>query len=118
MKIIFQFSILRQEVHVMEKSLIEEELNEVWKSYLSLVDGIMAEGALSAKIKELMAVVLSIAGHCEPCIRIHLRRAIKLGATRKEIAESIAVTLLMMGGPIDVWTRSTIKEVMDQLRAI
>jgi AhpD family alkylhydroperoxidase len=99
----------------MEKSLIEEELNGVWKSYLNLVEGIMEEGALSAKIKELMAVVLSIAGHCEPCIKIHLRRAIKLGATRKEIAESIATTLLMMGGPIDVWTRSIIKETMDQL---
>jgi len=112
---LFYLSILRQGVHIMEKSLIEEELNEVWKSYLSLVDGVMAEGALSTKTKELMAVVLSIAGHCEPCIKIHLKRAIKLGATRKEIAEAIAVTLLMMGGPIDVWTRSTIKEMMDQL---
>jgi hypothetical protein len=39
---------------------------------------------------------------------IHTRRAKKLGATNEEIAEAIGVTVVMLGGPSDMWPRDTI----------
>jgi AhpD family alkylhydroperoxidase len=98
----------------MKPSLLEKETPEIWKDYLSLAERVSSDGALSAKIKELMMVALSIALRCEPCLRVHLKRALKLGATRAEIAETLAATLLMNGGPADVWSREIISEVLGE----
>jgi AhpD family alkylhydroperoxidase len=58
-----------------------------------------AEGALSKKTKELMALAISIAGHCDSCIAYHVHDALKAGAARKEILETIGVAIMMGGGP-------------------
>jgi AhpD family alkylhydroperoxidase len=71
---------------------------------------VMKDGALSTKMKELMAVSLSIAVRCEPCLKVHIQRAIKAGATNNEIAEALAVTTLMCGGPAYVWSKKTVDE--------
>ena len=73
---------------------------------------VMQEGALPAKVKELIACGLSIASHCEPCLKHHLSAAIKAGATETEIAETLAVCLLFLGGPANVWTRKAIEETL------
>ncbi|MGQ9706368.1 MAG: carboxymuconolactone decarboxylase family protein [bacterium] len=98
----------------MKRSLIEERLPDVWKPYISMVKEIMKDGALSTKVKELIATALSIAVHCEPCIKVHIKRAVENGATKDEVAETLAVTLLMCGGPSDVWTRRVIEEIVNE----
>ncbi len=57
------------------------------------------DGALSAKTKELMALAISIAVHCEGCIVYHVHDAVAAGATRQELLETLGVGLLMSGGP-------------------
>jgi AhpD family alkylhydroperoxidase len=57
------------------------------------------DAALSRKIKELMAVAISIATGCEGCIVYHTHDAIQAGATREELLETIGVAILMGGGP-------------------
>ena len=76
----------------------------------SLAKKVMQGGALSTKIKELMAIALSIAAGCEPCVKIHTRRALQLGANKKEIGETIGVAVLLLGGPADVWPAQIIEE--------
>lgn len=98
----------------MKPSLLERETPELWKDYLSLAERASSDGAISAKVKELIMVALSIALRCEPCLIVHLKRALKLGATRAEIAETLAVTLLMNGGPADVWSREIMAEVLGE----
>ncbi len=61
------------------------------------------EGALSAKIKELMALAISIAVRCEGCIAYHVHDAIIAGATRQELLETIGVAILMGGGPASMY---------------
>lgn len=97
----------------MKKSILEKETPELWKDYISLAEKASSDGALSAKVKELMMVALSIALRCESCLMVHLKRAQKLGATRQEIAETLGVTLLMNGGPADVWSREIIAEALE-----
>ena len=60
-------------------------------------------GALDAKIKELMALAIGIAVHCEGCIAYHTHDAVAAGATRQELLETIGVALLMGGGPASVY---------------
>jgi AhpD family alkylhydroperoxidase len=57
------------------------------------------DGALSGKVKELMALAIGIVVHCEGCIAYHVNDAVAKGATRQELLESIGVAVIMGGGP-------------------
>jgi AhpD family alkylhydroperoxidase len=61
--------------------------------------GATAQGALSTKEKELIALGIAIALRCDGCIAYHVHDAIKAGATREEMVETIGVAILMGGGP-------------------
>ena len=63
----------------------------------------MAPGALDAKTKELLALVMGVTLRCDGCIATHARGAGSAGATREEVAEALAVTFLMNGGPGTVY---------------
>lgn len=62
-----------------------------------------ADGHLSAKVKELIALAVSITSHCDGCISFHTHDALKAGASREEIAEAVGVAVLMGGGPAVVY---------------
>ena len=73
-----------------------------------------APGALDPKTKELMAIALSIAAHCDGCIGFHVKAAIKHGATRDEVAEAIGMAVYMGGGPSMIYGAEAL-EAFDQL---
>lgn len=72
---------------------------EVMKSFSDLGRSATADGVLDAKTKELIALALSVAARCDPCIGFHAKALVKLGATRQEIDETLGVTTYMGGGP-------------------
>jgi AhpD family alkylhydroperoxidase len=72
---------------------------EVMKSFSELGRAATADGTLDGKTKELIALALSVAARCDPCIGFHARTLVKLGATRQEIDETLGVTTYMGGGP-------------------
>lgn len=61
------------------------------------------EGALSSKVKEMMALAISIVVGCDGCIAYHVYDAIAVGATRQELLETIGVGILMGGGPGSIY---------------
>jgi len=63
----------------------------------------LADGALSRKVKELMALAVSIAVGCDGCIAYHVHDAVAAGADREELLETIAVGLFMGGGPGSIY---------------
>lgn len=73
----------------------------------------MAEGALSTKVKELMALGIAICVHCDGCIAYHVHDALKSGATRDEILETIGVAVMMGGGPATIYACEAF-EALDQ----
>ncbi len=62
----------------------------------------LEERALSSKVKELMALAVSIASHCEGCIVYHVHDAIAAGATRQELLETIGVAVMRRRSGSDV----------------
>ena len=48
---------------------------------------------LDRKTKELIAIAASLAAKCQGCLEGHIKKALKFGATREEISESIAIAL-------------------------
>ena len=63
----------------------------------------VTDGALPPKVKELMALAIAIAIHCDGCIAYHVHDALYAGATREEIVETIGVAVMMGGGPAAVY---------------
>ena len=73
----------------------------------------VADGALSRKVKEMMALAISIAVGCEGCIAYHTHDAVEAGATRAELLETIGVGLMMGGGPGSIYAAYAL-EAMEQ----
>ena len=48
---------------------------------------------LDRKTKELIAIAASLASHCKGCLEGHIKKALKYGATREELSETIAITM-------------------------
>ena len=61
------------------------------------------DGVLSRKVKELMALSISIVVGCEGCIAYHTHDAVQAGANRQELLETIAVGVMMGGGPGSIY---------------
>ena len=69
------------------------------------------DGALSAKVKEMMALAISIVVGCEGCIAYHVHDAIEAGATRPELLETIGVGVMMSGGPGTIYAAHALDAV-------
>lgn len=82
---------------------LRERVPDVVSGYAALHRGAMGEGALSAKVKELVALAIAITRECDGCLAAHARGAARRGATADEVAETIGVAVLMNGGPATVW---------------
>jgi AhpD family alkylhydroperoxidase len=80
-------------------STLRKSTPEVMKSFAELGHAATASGVLDAKTKELIALALSVAARCDPCIGFHTKALVKLGATRQELDETLGVTTYMGGGP-------------------
>lgn len=78
---------------------LRKAVPEVWQAFTDLHRSALADGALDAATKELMALAISVATGCDGCIGYHAQGAVRQGATRDQAAEAIGVALLMRGGP-------------------
>jgi AhpD family alkylhydroperoxidase len=64
---------------------------------------VLREGALSRRVKEMMALVAAVVKRCDGCIAYHAKAAARHGATPEEVAEALGVALLMDGGTATVY---------------
>ncbi len=76
---------------------------EVLKGYSAMSKAAMAEGELSAGVKELLALMVAITRQCDGCVVSHTRGAARQGVTRQQVAEAVGVAIMMNGGPGTVW---------------
>lgn len=69
------------------------------QGFSAMANGALAEGSLSEKHKELIAVAISVSQRCAGCIGFHIKALQRLGATRAELEETLGVAVYMGGGP-------------------
>ena len=72
-----------------------------------LIPATSSDGALDVKTKEMIALGMAITTQCEPCIGMHLSKALKAGVTAEEVAEVCGVAVLMGGGPALMYSAKT-----------
>lgn len=82
---------------------LRERIPDTYKGFAQLHAASMADGAVSARMKELIALAIGVAERCDGCIASHARGAVRTGATPEEVAEVLGVTIMMGGGPATVY---------------
>ena len=83
------------------------------KAFHEMSAAALAAGALDTKTKELMAVAISVAVRCDPCVTYQVAAARKQGATREEIAETVGLAVYMGAGPSAMYAAQAL-EAFDQ----
>lgn len=78
---------------------LRKSQSEAMTGFGQLAKASMADGAVSAKHKELIALAIGITQHCSGCIGFHVKALRRLNCTRPELEEMLAVCVYMGGGP-------------------
>ena len=105
-----ELSIKRKRAH---KKLLALN-SKVYQAFVEMEQVAYSDGALPGKIKELIALGISVVINCESCMQWHIEQAAKAGATVQEVLEAIEVGIEMGGGPATVSARFAL-EVMDSV---
>ena len=69
-----------------------------WQGFLAFDKAAMADGAIPAKTKELIALAVTMTTQCPYCIEIHTKKAKGAGCSEKEIAETVMVAAALRAG--------------------
>ncbi|MDR3417036.1 MAG: carboxymuconolactone decarboxylase family protein [Nevskia sp.] len=72
---------------------------DVTNGFGALARAATRSGALDGKTKELIALALGVAARCDACIGFHAQALVRLGASRAEVEEALAMAVYMGGGP-------------------
>ena len=78
---------------------LRNDMPDLMKAFGDLAAAATRDGALDKKTKELIALALAVAGHCDACIGFHVKALVGLGATLPEVEEALGMTVYMGGGP-------------------
>ncbi|MBR0777131.1 carboxymuconolactone decarboxylase family protein [Bradyrhizobium diazoefficiens] len=78
---------------------LRKDIPDTMQGFSAMARAATSDGALDKKTKELMALALGVAAHCDGCIGFHTEALVKLGATREEIEETLGMAVYMGGGP-------------------
>ena len=78
-------------------TIVDAADNYLLKRFYNIDHNTYLEGAIPAKYKELMGLVVSAGLRCDDCINYHIIQSFRLGATRPEQEESLNVALVVGG---------------------
>ncbi len=77
----------------------------VYRAFLEMERQAFADGAIPKRVKELVAVGISVVINCESCMQWHIEQAARDGAGESEVLEAIEVAIEMGGGPATAHAR-------------
>ena len=86
---------------------------EVTKAFSAMAKAATEAGALDTKTKELIALAISVAIRCDGCVAFHSEAAVRQGATREELMETMGMALYMGAGPSLMYAAQAV-EAYDQ----
>jgi AhpD family alkylhydroperoxidase len=89
---------------------------EAMKAFSALARAALEPRALDVKTKELIALGISVATRCDACIAFHAESAVRNGASRDELMETMGMAIYMGAGPSVMYAAQAV-EAFDQFAA-
>ena len=83
----------------MEIAMLSKSIPETARGCGVMGAAAKTSGALDEKTKEVMALGIAVATRCDSCIGFHVKSLIRLGLSREELCEALAMATFMGGGP-------------------
>ncbi len=96
--------------------VLRKDIPETMQGFSAMAQGATKPQALDRKTKELIALAIGVATRCDGCIGFHAETLVKLGATRQEIEEALAMAIYMGGGPALMYAADAVS-AFDQFHA-
>jgi len=96
--------------------ILRKDIPETMLGFSAMAQGATKPQALDRKTKELIALAIGVATRCDGCIGFHAETLVKLGATRQEIEEALAMAIYMGGGPALMYAADAVS-AFDQFHA-
>ena len=93
---------------------LKKEQMEVMTAQADFTSEVYKEGALSIKVKRLIALGIALRAGCVECIIPQTKRAVEAGATKDEVLETVTVAISMSGTTAYGWSWRVIK-VLEEL---
>jgi len=94
---------------VADVAVLSPEIPETVRGFGIMGAAAKKPGALDEKTKEIMALGIAIATRCDSCIGFHIKSLIRLGLTRAELCEALAMATYMGGGPSFAYSAKALK---------
>ena len=88
---------------------LREGAPEPMRGFSHLAREALKPGALDVKTKELIAIGIAIAARCDGCVGFHVKAAIKAGASREEVLETVSMAIYMGAGPSMIYAAETLR---------
>ncbi|MCC7339928.1 MAG: carboxymuconolactone decarboxylase family protein [Bryobacterales bacterium] len=85
---------------------------ETYSAFIAFSQQVFTDGALTGKMKDLIAIAVAHTTQCPYCIRAHTKRALAKGATEQEIMEAIWVAAEMRAGAATAHSTLAIDEML------
>jgi selenide, water dikinase len=79
------------------------EIEQIKAGFIDFLNAAGSPHALDAYTKQAMAVALSVAMRCEPCLKMHMKKAREKGFTQDEIDEAAWMGISFGGSPAMVF---------------
>ncbi len=83
--------------------------NKVIKRIYNIDTNTYVDGALPAKVKEMLGLATSMVLRCDDCIKYHLEKCFELGVTTPELCEIFSVANLVGGTIVIPHTRRAVE---------
>ena len=80
----------------------------VFKDFMKQVS---SDGLIDKRVKKLMAIALSVAQRCRPCLIIHIKSALSMGISKAEINEAANMAIAFSGCPAMTFYQEVCKEI-------
>lgn len=77
---------------------LDADAPDAMKAFWAFDKAALADGAIPAKYKELIAVAVALTTQCPYCLEIHSGKARAAGATEQELAEVVLVAAALRAG--------------------
>jgi AhpD family alkylhydroperoxidase len=89
---------------------------DVMKGFSALARAALEPRALDTKTKELIALAIGVATRCDACLAFHAEAALRHGASREEVMETLGMAVYMGAGPSVMYAAQAV-EAFDQFAA-
>ncbi|TVO52265.1 carboxymuconolactone decarboxylase family protein [Denitromonas halophila] len=94
---------------------MHKEVPDTMKGFSAMAKAALAGGSIDALHKELIALAIGVSSRCDACIGYHIKALIRLGVSREQLMETLAICTYMGGGPTLMYAAEAVRAYDEML---